>query len=121
MSTWPKYNPERHRRVHDPRVMDCSCSEEFYCSEDQPCPCCETARADGAEELNRALTARLIEAVPASYVALKERALRAEAAVERVRELHESTDIPCECCCETCDACEHEMPCPTVQALDGTP
>ena len=49
MSTWPKYNPERHRRVHDPRVMDCFCSEEFYCSEDQPCPCCETARADAAE------------------------------------------------------------------------
>ena len=86
MTAWPKPYPDQHKNPWN-RPWCARCTTE--CLADSPCRCCETARADEAEAECNALSARLIKAVPASYVAMKERALRAEAALERVREFCE--------------------------------
>ena len=57
MSDWPKYNPERHRRLSNGEFIcdDSDADVERYwgCLEDcrpgDPCRCCEKARADAAE------------------------------------------------------------------------
>ena len=46
MSTWPKYNEERHKNPWN-RPWCARCATE--CLADSLCRCCETARADAAE------------------------------------------------------------------------
>ena len=52
MSTWPKYNPERHvawTTTPSGEWLDCGAANCGPCSEFFPCRCCEAARADEAE------------------------------------------------------------------------
>lgn len=67
----------------------------------------------------------LVNQLGEALAAMKERAERAEAQVQRVRELHKP--VPgfnghqwCDAQCEaTCDGDATEWPCATIRALDG--
>jgi hypothetical protein len=53
--------------------------------------------------------------IAAGLLAFAERALAAEAAVERVRKLHTECGHPI----SVCHQCQVRQPCPTIRALDG--
>ena len=82
-------------------------------------------RAASAEADRDRLANQLLNEVPDSYIQMKARALTAEAAIARVRELHHP--IPgfngtqwCGAHCEaTADGDPTEYPCETIRALDG--
>ena len=81
-------------------------------------------RAASAEADRDRLANQLLNEVPDSYIQMKARALTAEAAIARVRELHGRHDPNCpygEDCAGAglCLACREEYPCATIRALDG--
>ena len=82
-----------------------------------------TERAEKAEAARDRLANQLLNEVPDSYIQMKSRALDAEAAIKRVRELHGRHDPNCpygEDCAGAglCLACREEYPCTTIRALE---
>ena len=53
------------------------------------------------------------------YTLWSEIAIHAEAAAQRVRELHKINPHACEHCGPFCEECGHEYPCATILTLDG--
>lgn len=75
MSNWPKYNPDRHFEWAEDTVVSIECIQcDRNCRPDNPCRCCETARADAAEAENAELRAtiqrvrELMHGPPYTYV-----------------------------------------------------
>ena len=64
------------------------------------------------------LANQLLNEVPGSYIQMKARALTAEAAIARVRELHAPIRVDL-AGSERCGYCPMPWPCDTIRALDG--
>ena len=75
-------------------------------------------RAASAEADRDRLANQLLNEVPDSYIQMKARALTAEAAIARVRELHAPIRVDL-AGSERCGYCPMPWPCDTIRALDG--
>ena len=75
------------------------------------------ARAERAEAEVQRLHRVIAESLP--YIDFAEQFSQAEAAIERVRELHKVGTNSCPNCGPFCDGCGQEYPCATTCALDG--